>query len=104
MLIGGDGNDTIDGNQGSDVALLGAGNDTFVWDPGDGSDTVEGQAGTDTMVFNGSNVGENIDLSANGSAASVLPRRRQHHMDTNGVEHVDVNAARRRRRGRRPTT
>ena len=35
------------------MALLGAGDDTFQWDPGDGSDTVEGQDGTDTMVFNG---------------------------------------------------
>ena len=45
MLIGGDGNDFIDGQQGNDVAFLGAGDDTFQWDPGDGSDTVEGQAG-----------------------------------------------------------
>ena len=52
-LLGGDGNDTIDGNKGNDQALLGAGDDTFVWDPGDGSDTVEGQAGNDRMVFNG---------------------------------------------------
>src|SRR5439155_13094873 len=53
LLLGGDGNDFIDGNQGNDVALLGAGDDTFQWDPGDGSDTVEGQAGFDTLVFNG---------------------------------------------------
>ena len=65
-LIGGDGNDTVIGGRGNDVALLGNGNDTFVWDPGDGSDVVEGQAGTDTLVFNGANVGENIDISANG--------------------------------------
>src|SRR5919198_680954 len=66
-LLGGDGNDFVDGNQGSDVALLGAGDDTFQWDPGDGSDTVEGQDGRDTMVFNGSNVNEKMDVSANGS-------------------------------------
>ena len=34
--------------------FLGAGDDTFQWDPGDGSDTIEGQDGTDTMLFNGS--------------------------------------------------
>ena len=58
---------------------LGAGDDTFVWNPGDGSDTVEGQDGTDTMLFNGANINEKIDLSANGSRAAVHPRRRQHH-------------------------
>src|SRR5262249_4953268 len=41
VLEGSDGNDTIDGNGGSDEAFLGAGDDTFVWDPGDGSDLVE---------------------------------------------------------------
>src|SRR5213596_91184 len=63
-LIGGDGNDTIDGNGGKDLALLGAGDDTFAWDPGDGSDTIEGQDGTDTMLFNGANVAERVGLSA----------------------------------------
>ncbi len=67
MLLGGDGNDFIDGNQGDDVALMGAGDDVFQWDPGDGSDTVEGQDGTDKMLFNGANIAENIDISANGS-------------------------------------
>src|SRR5437763_715441 len=66
-LLGGDGNDSIDGNRGNDIAFMGEGNDTFVWDPGDGSDTVEGQAGTDTLLFNGANVAEHIDLSANGN-------------------------------------
>ena len=74
VLVGGDGNDSIDGNGGNDVALLGAGDDTFVWDPGDGSDIVEGQDGTDTMVFNGANIAEQFDLSANGSRAPVHPR------------------------------
>ena len=77
MLIGGDGNDIIIGGRGNDVAFLGAGDDTFVWNPGDGSDTVEGQGGHDTLLFNGSNVNENIDLSANGSRVPLHPRRRQ---------------------------
>ena len=47
---------------------MGAGDDTFQWDPGDGSDTVEGQDGSDKMIFNGSNApSENIDISANGN-------------------------------------
>jgi len=67
MLLGGDGNDTIVGGRGNDVAQMGDGRDTFVWNPGDGSDVVEGQGGFDTMLFNGANVDENIDISANGS-------------------------------------
>jgi RTX calcium-binding nonapeptide repeat (4 copies) len=54
-MRGGPGDDTIDGNRGSDAAFMGAGEDTFVWDPGDGSDTIEGQAGKDTMLFSGAN-------------------------------------------------
>src|SRR4029077_2556105 len=71
-LLGGDGNDSIDGNGGNDLALLGAGDDTFVWDPGDGSDKIEGQDGTDTMRFNGANVSEQVDLSANGSRLKLF--------------------------------
>src|SRR3954471_17451732 len=66
-LLGGDGNDFVDGNRGNDTALLGAGDDTFQWDPGDGSDTVEGQAGVDTMAFNGANIAEHMSVSANGT-------------------------------------
>ena len=62
----------------NDVALLGAGDDTFRWDPGDGSDIVEGQAGTDRLLFNGSTGSENFDAVANGGRAALLPRRRQH--------------------------
>jgi hypothetical protein len=46
---------------------MGAGDDTFVWDPGDGSDVVEGQGGAETMRFNGANLAEQFTLSANGS-------------------------------------
>ena len=42
MLLGGDGNDFVDGQQGNDVGFLGAGDDTFQWDPGDGSDVDRG--------------------------------------------------------------
>ena len=77
VLIGSAGNDLIIGGRGNDVAFMGAGDDTFVWNPGDGSDTVEGQAGSDTMQFNGANVNEKIDISANGSRVPVHPRRRQ---------------------------
>jgi Ca2+-binding RTX toxin-like protein len=91
-LLGGNGNDTIDGNGGNDLALLGAGDDTFVWDPGDGSDTIEGQDGTDTMLFNGANVAEQVDLSANGHRLKFFRAQASITMDTAGVERVDFNA------------
>ncbi len=91
-LIGGDGNDSIDGNGGNDLALLGAGDDTFVWDPGDGSDTLEGQDGTDTLVFNGANASEQVELSANGNRLNFFRTQGRITMDTAGVERVDFNA------------
>jgi Ca2+-binding RTX toxin-like protein len=92
VLQGGDGNDSIDGNGGSDAAFLGAGDDTFVWDPGDGSDMVEGQDGADTMVFNGAAAAEKFELSPNGTRLRLARDLGNITMDTNGVETVDVNA------------
>ncbi len=92
-LLGGDGNDTVIGGRGNDVAFMGAGDDTFVWNPGDGSDIVEGQDGRDTMQFNGANVNENIDLSANGSRLRLVRDVGSVTMDVNGVEQVNVAAA-----------
>jgi Ca2+-binding RTX toxin-like protein len=91
-LDGGNGNDSIDGNRGNDVALMGNGDDTFIWDPGDGSDTVEGQNGEDTMVFNGANGAEHVDLSANGNRLKFFRDVASITMDTAGVERVDFNA------------
>ena len=91
-LLGGDGNDTLDGNGGNDRAVLGAGDDAFVWDPGDGSDTIEGEAGADTMRFNGANVAEQVDLSANGNRLRFFRTQANITMDTAGVERVEFNA------------
>ena len=91
-LRGGDGNDVVDGNQGADIALLGAGDDRFVWDPGDGSDVVEGQTGHDAMTFNGANVSEQFDVSANGSRVRFTRDVGNIVMDLAGVEEIDLNA------------
>jgi Ca2+-binding RTX toxin-like protein len=91
-LITGDGNDFADGNRGNDLALMGAGDDAFQWDPGDGSDTVEGQDGRDTMLFNGANIAEQFDLSANGQRLRFVRDVGPVTMDTDGVETVDLRA------------
>jgi len=93
FLLGGDGNDTVTGGQGNDVAFLGAGNDTFIWNPGDGSDTVEGQDGTDTLVFNGANIAETMDISANGQRVRLSRNVGNVVMDLDGVEHIQLAAA-----------
>src|SRR4051812_9819946 len=92
ILLGGDGNDFADGQQGNDTAFLGAGNDTFQWDPGDGSDTVEGQDGADKMAFNGANIAENMDVSANGGRVRFTRNIAAIVMDLNAVESIDVKA------------
>ena len=84
--------DAIDGNGGADTALMGAGDDTFVWDPGDGSDVVEGQDGADTMLFNGAGVGENFDVSANGNRLRFFRTQGAITMDLNDTEFIDVQA------------
>src|SRR5215211_7076187 len=91
-LRGGSENDAIDGNGGADTALMGAGDDSFTWDPGDGSDKVEGETGGDTMVFNGAGAAENFDFSANGNRLRLFRAQGAITMDTAGVERVDLRA------------
>jgi Ca2+-binding RTX toxin-like protein len=91
VLLGGDGNDFVDGNQGNDTAFLGAGDDTFEWDPGDGSDIVEGQDGADKMLFNGANINERMDVSANGGRIRFTRDIANIVMDLNDVERIDAN-------------
>jgi Ca2+-binding RTX toxin-like protein len=92
VLFGGDGNDFVDGNRGNDTGFLGAGDDTFQWDPGDGSDAVEGQDGTDRMAFNGANIAEQMDVSANGQRVRFTRDIAGIVMDLNGVETIDTQA------------
>jgi Ca2+-binding RTX toxin-like protein len=91
-LLGGNGNDSIDGNGGNDRASLGAGDDTFVWDPGDGSDTIEGGDGRDTMVFNGGSGPDTVDVSPNGNRLRFFRNPGNITMDTHEVERVVFNA------------
>jgi Ca2+-binding RTX toxin-like protein len=92
MLIGSAGNDLMNGGDGDDLAFMGAGDDTFVWNPGDDNDTIEGQAGTDRLLFNGANVAENIDISANGGRVRFFRNVANVLMDLDDVEQIDFNA------------
>jgi len=92
IMIGGEGDDIFNGGDGNDTALMGAGDDTFVWNPGDDNDTLEGQAGFDTMLFNGANVAESIDISANGGRVTFFRNIASVVMDLNDVERIDFNA------------
>ena len=79
MLLGGPGNDILNGGTGTDTMFGGDGDDQFVWNPGDGSDVIEGDAGKDTMLFNGANVAETVDLSANGQRLRFFRNVSEHH-------------------------
>lgn len=92
VFLGGAGNDFIFGDNGNDVALMGAGNDVFQWDPGDGNDTVEGQDGADSMIFFGSNASESINLVANGGRVLFLRDVANVTMDLDDVESIDFRA------------
>jgi Ca2+-binding RTX toxin-like protein len=92
LLIGSEGDDVLIGGQGNDVMFGGPGDDTFVWSPGDGSDVIEGQAGQDTLIFNGANIGEVIDLSANGQRLRFSRNVANITMDCAGIETVQFNA------------
>jgi Ca2+-binding RTX toxin-like protein len=92
LIIGGLGNDFVDGNRGDDLALMSEGNDTFHWDPGDGSDTVEGQSGDDVLDFNGANINEQVEVSANGERVRFTRDVANITMDLDDVEGVVFHA------------
>ncbi len=92
VMLGSEGNDFMNGGDGADVALMGAGDDTFVWNPGDDNDTLEGQDGFDTMLFNGANVAEVVNLTANGGRVLFTRNVANVIMDCNDMERVDFNA------------
>jgi Ca2+-binding RTX toxin-like protein len=92
VFHGSEGNDLINGGDGNDVAFMNAGDDVFVWNPGDDNDTVEGQDGSDAMLFNGANIAESIDVSANGNRVRFFRNVANVVMDLGGVESITFNA------------
>src|SRR5262249_48689650 len=57
-----------------------------------GNDVVEGGDGTDTLVFNGANIAEAIDISANGERVRFFRDIANITMDLNDVERIEFNA------------
>jgi Ca2+-binding RTX toxin-like protein len=92
VLLGNSGNDVIDGNRGTDDEHGGTGNDTFLWDPGDGSDALAGDGGADALQFNGSNIGELIDVTAQATGALLTRNVAAVSQSLAGIETVGVNA------------
>jgi Ca2+-binding RTX toxin-like protein len=92
VLRGSEGDDLITGGDGEDVALMSAGDDAFVWNPGDDNDTLEGQDGTDRMLFNGANIAENIDVSANGGRVRFFRDVANVTTDLDDVEDITFRA------------
>jgi Ca2+-binding RTX toxin-like protein len=91
-FLGGDGVDFVFGDNGNDLAFLGANDDVFQWDPGDGNDTIEGQDGVDKMLFFGSSAGENIDIFANGPRLQLFRNVANVTLDTDGLEEIELRA------------
>ncbi len=89
LVIAGDGDDFVDGNQADDTVLIGAGNDAMQWDPGDGNDILEGQDGRDKLLFNTSNIGERVDVAANGGRVRLVRDIGNVTMDLDDVEEID---------------
>jgi Ca2+-binding RTX toxin-like protein len=71
IIFAGGGNDTVAGGAGTDLAFLGTGDDTFIWNAGDGNDVVVGDSGFDTLKFNGANLNEDIEISSLLGAVAV---------------------------------
>src|SRR5262245_45580280 len=89
-LKGGTGNDTITGLAGNDRALMGGGNDVFVWNVSDGNDTVEGGLGFDTLRFFSNDKDDMIALWRNGARAQVYSDAAGATLSLNDVERIEL--------------
>ncbi len=73
-ISGGDDTDVIRGGLGADTLSGGNNDDVFVWDDGDGNDLVEGDDGTDRQIVNAADnpaEGDNIAISDHGARIGI---------------------------------
>ena len=99
QLIGGAGDDTVDGNQGNDTATLGAGNDTSAGIPATAATSSTGRRDPDTLRFNGSAGAEIFTASANGQRLLFTRNVGNIVMDVDNVETLAAERPRRRGHG-----
>ncbi|MFC3321337.1 hypothetical protein [Mesorhizobium cantuariense] len=66
------GNDTLTGGIGTDALNGGSGNDTYVFNSGDGSDTVYDTGGTDTIQLGAGLTAANVFFNVSGSGNDLL--------------------------------
>ena len=91
-IFGGDGNDIVTGGRGNDTALLGAGDDTFAGTRATAATPSRVRPAPTRSLFNGANVAEKIDISANGPRVRFTRDVGSITMDLNGVEQINFNA------------
>lgn len=89
VLLGSPEGDVVDGGRGDDVAFLGNGNDRALARADDGDDTVDGQEGSDVVVVEGDASDEELSLSARGGRAQLL-RASTPDLDTHGIERLEL--------------
>ncbi|TIR31044.1 MAG: calcium-binding protein, partial [Mesorhizobium sp.] len=66
-LNGSDGNDTLNGGAGTDTLNGGSGNDTFVFNSGDGIDTINESGGADTIQLGAGLTAANVTFNVSGN-------------------------------------
>jgi RTX calcium-binding nonapeptide repeat (4 copies) len=91
-LIGGADFDDVKGGKGDDVARLGGDFDRFSWASGDGSDDVDGGASRDSLFFLGESAAEAFDVSANGRRVRFTRDVEGIVMDLSDLEEIDTAA------------
>ncbi|HET8759341.1 MAG TPA: calcium-binding protein [Solirubrobacteraceae bacterium] len=85
-VLGGSGNDTVMPGRGNDAVLLGSGNDVVQWGPGDGNDSIEGETGSDRIEFTGSAIAEAYGVSRSGERVVLTRNIASVAIDFDGVE------------------
>ena len=100
-ITGGDGNDTLLGGDGNDVITGGRGNDTLLGgsrrrhlrlESGRRQRHRRGPGRHRHALFNGANINENIDISANHGRVKFTRDVGNVTMDLNGIEHINFKA------------